>query len=119
LEALGVKPIAPAEAPPAPAAARGTSTRTPALTMDEGVQVLSPFEVRSDKDMGYLKTNSATATRIGMEIQKIPLSISVFSEDFIRDTGMREIQDVMRYSASAGGDTRQGVKPPGNSATPS
>jgi outer membrane receptor protein involved in Fe transport len=86
---------------------------------EEGLTILSPFEVKSDKDYGYLKTNSATATRIGMEIQKIPLSITVFGEDFIKDTGMREIQDVMRYTASAAGDTRQGVKPPGNSATPS
>lgn len=30
---------------------------------------LSAFEVSSDKDYGYLKTNSRSATRIGMEIQ--------------------------------------------------
>ena len=106
-----------AAAPAARAAAVAASDSRPASDTD--LVVLSPFQVSSEKDYGYLKTNSATATRIGMEIQKIPLSISVFSEDFIKDTGMREIQDVMRYSASAAGDTRQGVKAPGNSATPS
>lgn len=108
-QAASPRAIAPASSPALPAP--GTTA--------EGITVLSPFQVNSEKDYGYLKTNSATATRIGMEIQKIPLSISVLSEDFIRDTGMREISDVLRYSASAAGDTRQGVKAPGNSATPS
>ncbi|MDB6126534.1 MAG: hypothetical protein JWM35_430, partial [Verrucomicrobia bacterium] len=49
------------------------------LGTDEGVQTLSPFQVKDDKDYGYLKTNSATATKIGMEIQKVPLNISVVS----------------------------------------
>ena len=73
----------------------------------------------SEKDYGYLKTNSATATRIGTEIQHVPLSISVLSEDFVKDTGMRDIQDVLRYQASSSGDPRMGIRPPGNSATPS
>jgi hypothetical protein len=30
---------------------------------DEEVTKLTPFEVSSDKDYGYLKTNAATATR--------------------------------------------------------
>jgi outer membrane receptor protein involved in Fe transport len=112
---------APTPAPSAAPATRGAAAPAAStlVTPEEGVTVLSPFQVNTDKDYGYLKTNSATATRIGMEIQKIPLSISVLSEDFIKDTGMREISDVLRYSASAAGDTRQGVKPPGNSATPS
>jgi outer membrane receptor protein involved in Fe transport len=121
---LEVREVKTTTAPAAAAAAAAprtstSTTSTAAVPTDSEVMVMSPFQINSDKDYGYLLTNSATATRIGMEIQKIPLSISVFSEDFIRDTGMREIQDVMRYSASAAGDTRQGVKPPGNSATPS
>ncbi len=103
-------------APPATATVAPAAAATPS---DAAVQVLSPFEVKTDNDLGYLKTNSATATRIDMEVQKIPLNISVLSEDFIADTGMREIQDVLRYMGSAAGDTRLGVKPPGNSATPS
>jgi outer membrane receptor protein involved in Fe transport len=103
-----------------PAVAKaGPAYPGPATVVADDVQVLSPFEIKTDHDLGYLKTNSATATRVGMEIQKIPLSISVLSEDFINDTGMREIQDVLRYSGSAAGDTRLGVKPPGNDATPS
>jgi hypothetical protein len=63
---------APAPATQAPAASAAKAPGAPAarLTTDEGVAVLSPFQVAEDKDYGYLKTNSATATRIGMPIQK-------------------------------------------------
>src|SRR5690606_6810922 len=91
---------------------------TVAPASDETI-VLSPFEVSSERDYGYLRTNTATATRIGTEIQKVPLSISVLSSDFVQDTGMRDIQDVLRYVASSSGDPRMGLRQPGNSATPS
>ncbi len=84
-----------------------------------GVVTLSPFEVQSERDYGYLRTNSATATRIGTEIQLVPLSITVLSEDFLRDTNTRDIQDVLRYTSSSAGDTRMGVLQPATGATPS
>src|SRR5690606_6470269 len=52
-----------------------STSASPSLGTDEGVQVMSAFEVASDKDYGYLKTNAATATRIGMEIQKVPMNV--------------------------------------------
>ena len=120
LEALTTTTAAPAPGPATvPAGRTATAPVAAPTSATGGVQVLSPFEVKTENDAGYLTTNSATATRINMEIQKIPLSISVLSEDFIADTGMREIQDVLRYTGSAAGDTRLGVKAPGNSATPS
>ena len=61
-QAQPAAPAAQATAPSAPVA-RPSMAAEPA---DNEVLVLSPFEVKSDKDYGYLKTNSATATRIGM-----------------------------------------------------
>ena len=106
----------PAATPTGPAAPRPA---TSSLSTDEGVQVLSPFQVNSEKDYGYLKTNSATATRIGTEIQKVPLSISVISEEFLKDLNFSDIQDVLRYQSSSAGDTRMGILQPGNGFTPS
>jgi outer membrane receptor protein involved in Fe transport len=113
--------------PAQPAAAQSASTSTapaarPSIAAepaDKDTLILSPFVVKEDKDFGYLKTNSATATKIGTEIQKVPLSISVISEDFIKDTGMKDIQDVLRYQASSAGDTKMGILQPGTSFTPS
>lgn len=115
-----LQPVAPAAAPvDQPAATRPAATTLAPSRPDSDVVVLSPFEVKTDKDYGYLKTNSATATRIGTEIQKVPLNISVLSEDFIRDTQMSDIQDVLRYQSSAAGDNRMGLLQPATGFTPS
>ena len=107
---------APAARPETPSAS--TASTTSRLATDEGVEVLSPFEVKTDKDYGYLKTNSMTATRIGMEIQKVPLNISVISEEFLKDTNARSLTDLFRYSAASSGDTRFAMRIPANEATP-
>jgi len=117
MEAPAARPAAPAaQAEPAAAAPRASMAAEPA---DPDTLVLSPFEVKSEKDYGYLKTNSATATKIGMDIQKIPLNISVISEEFIKDTNMKDIQDVLRYQSSSAGDGKMGIIQPATGFTPS
>ena len=93
--------------------ATGTSSQS-----ESGIQVLSPFTVKDDKDFGYLKTNAATATKIGMEIQNVPLNISVISRDFLDDTNAKSLTDLFRYTAAASGDTRFAMRVPANEATP-
>ena len=102
---------------PVRAQAAGEQTAT-SLDTDEDVEVLSAFEVAADKDYGYLKTNAATATKIGMEIQNIPLNVSVISREFLDDTNAKTLTDLFRYSATASGDTRFAMRTPANSATP-
>ncbi len=120
MEAPKAQPAAPTATPAAssgPVAPQASAASAPA---DADTLVLSPFTVKSDRDYGYLKTNSATATRIGTEIQKVPLNIAVISEDFLKDTNMKDIQDVFRYVSSGAGDGRMGTQTqPGNSFTPS
>ncbi len=108
---------APASAAPgAPAVA--TTTSQPAASSDPDVVMMSAFVVSTDKDYGYLKTNAATATRIGMEIQKVPMNIAVVSREFLDDTNTRSLMDLLRYTAAASGDTRYAMRRPGNEATP-
>ena len=99
-----------------------TTTKTAAapgaLATDEGVQVMSKFSVSTDKDVGYLKTNSATATRIGMEVQRTPLAIEIKSAEFIADTNTQSITDLLRYTSSGSGDNSFAMARPANSATP-
>jgi len=85
---------------------------------DDDVETLGAFEVSEEKDYGYLKTNSATATRIGMEIQKVPMNVSVLSREFLDDTNAQSLTDIFRYSAAASGDTRYAMRRPANEATP-
>lgn len=106
-------PAAPARATTAPAAA------APALgAPEDSVTVMSPFEVKTDKDYGYLKTNSVTATRIGMPIQNTPISVTVMSKELLDDLNIRSITDIFRYTSSGSGDNRFAMARPANSATP-
>lgn len=118
-EIEGIKTPAPATTQPASAGPVAPEPSAASAPADADTLVLSPFEVKSDRDYGYLKTNSATATKIGTEIQKVPLNISVISEDFIKDTQMKDIQDVLRYQSSAAGDGRMGIIQPATGFTPS
>lgn len=112
--------VAPAPASTtAPAAmAPGASVARAPMQTDAGVETLSAFEVKTDRDFGYLKTNAATATKIGMEIQKIPLNVSVISREFLNDTNAQSLTDLFRYTAAASGDGRFAMRIPANSATP-
>ena len=101
-----------------PGATKTAPAAGAALATDEGVETLTPFEVSSEKDTGYLRTNSATATRIGMEIQKIPMSVSVVSSEFMQDTGMRSLTDILGYTAGTSGDPHFNVTRPSNNPTP-
>ena len=123
--AQGQSPAAPANttAPAAPTSSPSTSssssvTTRSSLATDEGVQTLSAFEVSTEKDYGYLKTNAVTATRIGAEIQDVPMAISVMSEEFISDLGLKTVNDVLRFSASGAADGSFVMSRPANSATP-
>lgn len=124
---LSADPAQPAAATaPAPTtsgpATRATSNRLAPNTTaptDSDVISLSPFEVEATGDFGYLKTNSLTATRIGAVIMDTPLQIQVISEDFINDANLTDIQDVLRYSATAAGDNAMGVLQPATGFTPS
>lgn len=120
LAELETKPAA-APAPgqaAAPAASPGSPAPVAEEPVDKNVFVLSPFEVSAEKDYGYLKANATTATKIGMEIQKIPLNVSVVSEEFLKDTNARSLTDLFRYASSASGDNRFAMRRPANEATP-
>ncbi len=98
-----------------------TTTTTAAngtVTTDEGVQTMSKFTVNTDKDNGYLKTNAASATRIGMEVQRTPLAIEIKSAEFLADTNTQSLTDILRYTSSGSGDNNFAMQRPANSATP-
>lgn len=111
-------PSSPSPDTPAPVTATDASAPAPAGKVDPDLLMLSPFSVNAERDKGYLKTNSATATRVGMEIQKVPFNVSVLSSEFLEDTNSRSLTDILRYTSSASGDSRFAMRRPGNEATP-
>ena len=47
---------------------------------------LSPFEVNSDKDIGYAASTAMSGTRTNEKLENLPNSISVMTQEFIQDS---------------------------------
>ncbi|MBX3737327.1 MAG: TonB-dependent receptor plug domain-containing protein [Candidatus Didemnitutus sp.] len=81
-------------------AAATDNTAAPAATKNEEEAIqLSPFTVTTDKDKGYRATNTTSGTRLNTAIKDLPMPIEVITEQFIRDTGSKDLRETLRYSA--------------------
>lgn len=58
---------------------------------------LSPFSVTTTRDRGYGTTNSLGASRVNVPIEDIPATVIALNSELMRDTGSREIIDVLRF----------------------
>lgn len=59
---------------------------------------VSPFDVSSGLDSGYLASNSVSGSRLDTPIRNLPFAIQAFTESFIEDQKPVNIYDVVRYS---------------------
>lgn len=76
---------------------------TPATNVDENTSeetvVLSPFEVSSSQDHGYMATSSLAGTRINTNLSDVGAAISVVTSEFLRDTGATDNRTLLQYTA--------------------
>ncbi|HXA15261.1 MAG TPA: TonB-dependent receptor plug domain-containing protein, partial [Opitutaceae bacterium] len=73
--------------------------QTPTATTDDETITLGTFKVSTNKDVGYRAGNAVSATRIDTPIKDLPFAVSAFTQQFITDTGARDLFDVAQYSA--------------------
>ena len=74
---------------------------------DEEAIRLNPYAVQSKKDYGYRATNSTTATGSGQPLINTPLSISILTEDFLKDKNLTELRDALRFVTGISTDYQQ------------
>ncbi len=87
--ALPVATVVPLAAQTAPAPVRPPADAAPVE--------LSPFEVTSNRDIGYQSTHAAEVTRMNTAIADIPMNVSVLNQEFLEDTLARTTEDVLEY----------------------
>lgn len=98
LAPLAFSPLLQAQAvSPAPAAGGGTSAEAPVVQ-------LTPFEVRAEKDIGYLGLDAASGSRLNAKLADTPASLSVFTAEFLQDIGATSVEDVARYAINTDAD---------------
>jgi len=64
---------------------------------DEAV-MLSAFEVRSEKDVGYQAMSTIAGTRTNEQLRDLPVAVSILNKDFIRDIAATDVGETLRYA---------------------
>jgi len=86
----------------------GLAQTAPKPTSEE-VQVLTEFRVNTAKDDGFIATESASGTRVATDIINLPFSISVLTEDFVKEFQLFDLdQQAPFISGMAAGDPAAG-----------
>ena len=86
-----------ATAQSAPAAKSPAAAKTA-----EGEPVtLSPFEVTSDKDLGYAASTAMSGTRTNEKLGNLPNSISVMTQEFLQDLAFNNYFDAVDFAMSS------------------
>ena len=65
--------------------------------------VLSPFVVSDASEEGYYSPEAVGATRTRTELINLPISVTVFNENFINDIGARDLVDIVSFASGVGG----------------
>jgi outer membrane receptor protein involved in Fe transport len=81
-----------------------TPTTSPNTTTAEAPISLSAFEVNSTKDSGYRVQNAVVTTGIAQALIDTPLPITVVTEEFMRDAGLRGFAGAVSYVSSVSTD---------------
>ncbi|MEO6246342.1 MAG: TonB-dependent receptor plug domain-containing protein [Opitutaceae bacterium] len=71
---------------------------------------LSPFEVSTDRDVGYTASNSLAGGRLNTDLRDTAAAISVFTKEFLDDIGITNVNQALEY----GLNTASEVEPTGN-----
>ena len=63
----------------------------------EEVLVLTPFEVTSAKDTGYLASQTLSGTRLNTRIEDTGVAETIITPDFMRDLGITSLDEVFKF----------------------
>jgi outer membrane receptor protein involved in Fe transport len=77
------------------------TTTSATTSQDDEVYYLSPFEVTTDRDVGYVATQTLAGTRIRTDLGDVASSISVVTKDFMNDIGATDSGTLLQYTANA------------------
>ena len=77
---------------------------------EEPIYELSPFEVSSEDQKGYLAQTAVSGTALNTPLREIPVSLRVITEDFMDDTYATDLESAVAYAAGVtqDGETREG-----------
>lgn len=69
-------------------------------TGEEEVFELSPFEVSSEGNIGYLANNTLAGTRLNAQLRDVANAVQVVTAEFIDDVGATDFSELLIYTTS-------------------
>jgi iron complex outermembrane receptor protein len=66
--------------------------------------VLSPFTVNSGSDVGYQAGNTLAGSRLNTKLSETPATVTVFTEEFLKDLGATGLEQVLEYGVNSNAD---------------
>ena len=67
---------------------------------DEEVFTLSPFEVSTEGDLGYLATSSLAGSRLDTDLRDIGAAVQVVTPEFMKDVGATNLERLLLYTTN-------------------
>lgn len=67
---------------------------------DEAI-VLSPFEIHTDRDVGYTAASALAGGRTDMPLKETPAAVSVMTREFIDDVGATNFQQIADWGVNS------------------
>jgi hypothetical protein len=88
-------------------AASTPATASPTSVSEADPVVLSPFSVTSAGDVGYAAGDSLAANRFKTRLMDSAATVSVFTEQFLKDLGASSLAEVLEYGVNSNIDYDQ------------
>lgn len=67
----------------------------------EEAVILSPFEVRTERDTGFVAASSLAGGRLTTELKDTPVAYSVITSDFIEALGVIDVEEAMAWQVGS------------------
>ena len=83
-----------------PGPASRSDRPAPGRSNEEQTITLSPFEVNTSRDVGYLASNSLAGTRTNESLKDTAAAISVLTAEFISDIGALDLTEAVAYAVN-------------------
>lgn len=68
--------------------------------LENEVLTLATFEVKTEKDDGFMATNAGTATKLGLDMKDMSAPYSVMTGEFIKAMGITDLQSAVLWSTN-------------------
>ena len=72
----------------------------------EKLVTLTPFEVTSDRDVGYMAANTLAGSRLNTSLKDTAASLSVLTAEFLADIGANSLEEAMLWSTNSQPETQ-------------